>query len=174
MSIFSGVKAQGTWTIAAGHLADAETLQIGNITYRFKTTTAQAYDIYLPAGGNDAADVAALASLVKAINGTGTVAASGAYCYTGTLKHKYVKAAQGSTTRIMVVTCLLPGTIGNLITFVDGCTNASVDAATLGTTTAGTGSAAVDLQTWIAYMRAHVQCNSEVLRYLSDLEGELA
>ena len=106
MAIFSGVKAAGTWTVSASHLADAETLAIGGITYRFKTTMAQAYDVYLPAGGNDAADVALVANLIKAINASGT---AGTEYYAGTLKHKMVKAAAGGTARIMVVTDVTPG-----------------------------------------------------------------
>ena len=57
---FSAVKASGVWTLSAGHLANAEYVTFGGKTYTFKNTVSTTDgNVYLPTGGNDAADVAA-------------------------------------------------------------------------------------------------------------------
>jgi hypothetical protein len=179
MSIFSASKAQGTWTVtstgstAAGYIVDAQNVVVGNRTYRFATTTSAAYDIFLATSAASLGTTNAIASLIKAVNGTGTVAASGADCFTGTLRHEYVKAA-ASGTRAVIFTSMVPGTIGNLVTFTTTATCAACDAATLGTTTAATGSASVDLDTWADSLLDHQQLNSQTLRSMHELVGELA
>lgn len=179
MAIFSASKAQGTWTVtstgatAAGFIVDGQTLTVGSTTYKFSTTTSAAYDVFLATSAASLGTTNAIASLIKAVNGTGTVAASGADCFTGTLRHKCVKAA-ASGTRAVIFTSMIPGTIGNLITFTTTATCAACDAATLGTTTAATGSAVVDLDTWADGLLANQQLNSQTETDVALLISELA
>jgi hypothetical protein len=178
MAILTGVKAQGTLTRAATTdlLADGDTITLGKTIYRWKSTTAAANDIYL-AASSDAGTIAGLNSLAKIVNGTGTVAGTGADAYTGTVQpNKEVKAGT-CTSLTQIFTARMPGTAGNNIAFSEVIVDAEITmdgSGHMGTTTAGTSSPTADLNTWIAYMRAHIQCNSEVLMYLSMLEAEIA
>jgi hypothetical protein len=107
----AGVQATGTLTIAGGSLvpavhatntltsdatnvADAETVTIGSVVYRFKNTPAQAFDVQI---GADAAT--SLANLKKAINGTGT---PGTEYFAGTVAHTLIIAATLTTTTVKI------------------------------------------------------------------------
>jgi hypothetical protein len=162
MAIFTAAKAAGTWTctVSAKYLSDGETLKVGARTYRFKTTTAAKDDIFLSAVSS-VGTRAAIASLIAIVNGTGTIAASGADGYTGSVKHESVKATASGTDAV-IFTALMPGAVGNQISFVDSTTCGAVDAATLGTTTTGSGSAHTDLNTWFVSLRDNMQINAQV------------
>ena len=172
MSIFSAVKAQGTALAASTWIADGDTLKIGSVTYRFKNTPAQINDIYVQATPSAAKSDTALANLVAAINGTGTAGAT--TFYTGTVTSNEVKAAVGTVAHTMIVTALMPGTAGNSLPFVATSSGLSVDAATLGTTTAGTGSGVADLRSLVTSIRTYYQINADVGRILEQLASELA
>ena len=173
MAIFSASKSAGKFTCSTGVglILNAANVVVGNRTYRFRITTSVAYDIFLATSGTTASTTAALASLIAAVNGTGTVAVSGADCFTGTLKHQYVKAE--ATTDGVLFTSLVPGTIGNLITFTTTVTTGACDAAVLGTATAATGSMSNDIYTWIDKMQENVQSNAQALTELATLDSEL-
>jgi hypothetical protein len=178
MAILTGVKAQGTLTRAATTdlLADGDTITLGSVTYRWKSTTAQANDIFL-AASSDAGTIAGLNSLAKILNGTGTVAASGADAYTGTVQPSKEFKAGTCTSLTQVFTALMPGTAGNNLAFSEVIVDAQITmdgSGHLGATTAGTLSPHAGLTVWIDYLQAHAQCNSEVLGELAKLEGELA
>lgn len=81
-------------TSDATNVADAEVVVIGAITYRFKDTMAQAYDVKI---GADAAT--SLANLKKAINGTGT---AGVEYFTGTVAHTLVCANELAATTLQI------------------------------------------------------------------------
>lgn len=179
MAVFSAVKAVGTITRAATGdlLADGDTITIGAITYRFKTTTAQANDIFLPGTATSAQTIAAFNSLSKVLNGTATIAASGADAYTGTVNgHAAVKAGT-MTSLTMTVTARMPGVAGNQIAFSEVITDAQITldgSGFLGATTAGSGSPTADIATFIDYLQNACQLNSQVLERVAALESELA
>ena len=172
MSVFSVVhRAQGTWTFTPGTLADAEYVTFAGKTYTFKNTvsTTNGY-VYLPTGGNTAANKAAIINLVKAINLTGV---AGTDYGTNMTKSTKVRAILTSD-YVVTVEALTPGLYTNaIIGFVDATAGGAVDASTLGTTTAGTGDANVDLVTWIDGVIATMQPNSQLLEELYQLRSEL-
>lgn len=178
MAIFASVKAVGTVTRAATTdlLADGDTITIGAITYRFKTTTAQANDIFL-GGSSSTFTIAAFNSLAKVLNGTATIAASGADAYTATVNgHAAVKAGT-MTSLTQLFTARMPGVAGNQIAFSESITDAEVTlngSGFLGATTAGSGSAASDLTTWISGMQSAMQFNGQLEVEFEKLAAELA
>lgn len=82
--------ATNTLTSDATNVADGETVVIGAITYRFKDTMAQAYDVQI--GANAAAS---LDNLKAAINGSGT---PGTEYFAGTVAHPLVIATTNTDT----------------------------------------------------------------------------
>lgn len=172
-TVFTAAKASGTLTRAAGTdlLADGDTVTVGDRTYRFKTTTAQADDIFL-SGSSEAATDAAFASLVKVVNGTGVLAAAGADGFTGSVKHKSVKAALTTADQI-TFTALLPGVAGNHIPLSEAITDAqiTVSAATLEN---GTGSAHADLDSFLDGMEDRMQLNSQVIEAIDAIRDGIA
>jgi len=178
-AIFSScVKAQGTLTRAATTdlLADGDTITLGSTTYRWKGTTAQANDIFL-AASSDAGTIAGLNSLAKIINGTGTVAASGADAYTGTVQPNKEFKAGTCTSLTQVFTALMPGTEGNWLAFSEVIADAQLTmdgSGHMGATTAGVGSPHAKLLTWVAGMQTDMQVNSQLLAEFDKLELELA
>jgi hypothetical protein len=128
------IRAQGTLTMDTNPIdANGDTITIGSITYRFKSSMAQANDVKI---GATVADTQA--SLVKVINGTGE---AGTDYYAGTTTPHPQVMADDFASDDCVITALAPGEEGNSIatteTFTAG-TNV-FDDATLGTTTAGAG-----------------------------------
>lgn len=124
-----GTQAQGTLTIAEP-VTDGDTFTIGDITYRLKTTIAQANDVAI--GGSEAATKL---NIVAAINLSGT---PGTEYYAGTEENRKVSAAAFATDDC-VLTAKEGGVAGNSIATTETFTHVSnvFDAATLGTTTAG-------------------------------------
>lgn len=127
------VKAQGTLTMDVLP-TDGDTITFDSTTYTFKDTLGTANDIKI-----EAADLSGTQdNLVATINGTGT---AGVEYYAGTTTpHASVRAGAFASDD-SIITALVAGVAGNSIatteTFTAG-TNV-FDAATLGTTTAGTG-----------------------------------
>lgn len=178
MAIFAAVKAVGRLSRAATSdlLADADTITLGSVTYRFKTTTAQANDIFLPGTATSAQTIAAFNSLAAVMNGTGTLAASGADGYTGsTSPHPSMKAGT-MTSLTQDFTALVPGIAGNSLAFSEVISDAQITmngSGVLGGTTAGTGSAHADLRTWIDLVLNSMQVNAQVQETLLRLKAEL-
>lgn len=169
VTCFASVRAQGTVTGASTWIADGDTLQIGTQTYRFKTVPAQINDIFLTANSSAGTD-AALASLVKAINGTGV---AGTDMFTGTLKHTEVRSVVGSVAHTAIFSALMPGVAGNRIAFVKTSSGLSVDAATLGTTVAGSGDSNIDLVNFITRALNETQLSAKAEQFLLELQTEL-
>ncbi len=76
---FNGTKAANVLTSNNTNPTDGDSVKIGGTTYRFKTTTAAINDIFIGASAD-----ATLTSLAAVLNGTATIAASGADAFTGT------------------------------------------------------------------------------------------
>lgn len=167
----AAVRAAGVWTVSASHLADAETVTFGGKVYTFKNTVSTTDgNVYLPTGGDDAADVAAVANLIKAINLTGV---AGTDYGTNMVKHAMVYAVAGATTRKVKVIAKCPGTAGNYIAFVDGSSAGSVDAAVLGTAVAGVGDGITELLAYIANIENTCQVNAQVQSYIDAIQAAL-
>jgi len=102
--------------------ADASTLKIGDVTYRFKETMASEQDIKLEATLD-----ATMAHLVKVINGTST---EGVDCYAGTTTQEATLLAVYNSP-VLSLTAITAGTAGNAIDLVETGTTMIVSAATL-------------------------------------------
>lgn len=121
----SGVAATGVLT-ASGTFSNNETVKIGDITYRFRTTIAQAYDVLIGASA-----AVSLDNLKKAINASGT---AGTEYFAGTHAHPQVTATTNTDTAQTVevrYTHLLA------VTTTETCANASWGGATVSGGTAG-------------------------------------
>ena len=97
-----------------------DTITIATVTYKFVSALAAANDVKL--GTNLAAT---LASLVKAVNGTGT---AGTDYYTGTKALSDVVVASGSSDTTLNLTAVTPGVSGNYINLASSDDNGTVTA----------------------------------------------
>lgn len=93
-TVIDKLRATGVLTSNQTNTSDNDTVKIGAITYRFKNTMAQAYDVKI--GANAAAT---LANLVLAINGTGT---AGTNYFAGTEAHTLVTAGEVSSHTVTI------------------------------------------------------------------------
>ena len=115
--------ASGTLTSDATNVSDGETLTIGSITYRFKDTPAQAYDIKI------GADAATTLDYVKAaVNATGT---DGTEYYAGTLAHPDVIATTNTNTTQLIVARSPIKSLGEAIATTETSAHLSWGGATL-------------------------------------------
>lgn len=89
-----------------GNLSDGDAVKIGNVTYRFKSTIAQANDIHL-----EATEAATLATFMACINGTGI---SGTDYYAGTTFYPDLAAVLFST-HVVRIYNKIPGALGNAL-----------------------------------------------------------
>ncbi len=126
--------AVGTLTSDATNVSDGETVVVGatggtSITYRFKDTMAQAYDVKIGASAS-----ATLDNLKKAINASGT---SGTEYYAGTLVNPDIIAYTKTATTLKVGFRTL-GTEGNAYTTTETSAHLSWGGATLATGVATT------------------------------------
>lgn len=103
-------KAWGTLT-ATGDFADADTFTCGTITYRFKTTPAQANDIKRGTSLTNS-----LSNAAKAINGTGV--GDGTDYYTATSQVEAVVATSSAT--VLTLTARIAGLHANAIRLAEG------------------------------------------------------
>lgn len=136
------VKATSTFTISgitpavhavnvltiAGAISDDETVVIGAITYRFKNTTAQAYDVKI-----GASDAITLDNLKLAINGSGV--GDGTDYHAGTIAHTLVIATTNTDTT-QTIHSRTYGTGNNTLATTETMANGSWADTTLG---GGTG-----------------------------------
>ena len=119
--VTAAIAATGSVTNSAVP-ADASTLQIGSVTYRFKGTMAQAQDIKLESSLD-----ATMAHLVKVINGTSS---EGVDCYAGTTTQAATLLAAYNSP-VLSMTAVTAGTSGNSIALVETGSTMIVSAATL-------------------------------------------
>lgn len=147
-----GVYAQSV--VTASTIIDGDTLTIGAITYRFKSTPAQAYDVNL--GANDAA---ALDNLKLAINASGT--GDGSDYYAGTVAHEHVIATTNTDTAQTIVARVIGTTANSLATTSTGGTLTWEDT-TLG---GGTGASV----TGVATTAATITIDSETYTAVTSL-----
>jgi len=119
--------ARNTLSIT-GAISDDETVVIGAITYRFKNTTTQAYDVKI-----GASDAITLDNLKAAINATGV--GDGTDYHSGTVAHTLVIAHTNTDTSQQVVSRTI-GTGNNALGTTETMTNGSWADTTLG---GGTG-----------------------------------
>ena len=167
MPILSTItKAQATLTVTT--IANAETLVVAGKTYTFNDTVGTA-DGSIHIGADNTATMAYLAA---AINLDANPA--GANYGTSMTINPHVSAAAVDET--LIVTAKVGGTIGDYIDCTDSLTSGLWDGTTLGTTTAGAGSAAVALAEAHARVTTIVgvsQVTSHLLKDLALLVAEL-
>ncbi len=94
-ALVPAVHATSTLTSDATNVADGEVVVIGAITYRFKDTMTQAYDVKIGASAAISLD-----NLKLAINGTGT---AGTHYFDGTVAHTLVIATTNTDTTQKIV-----------------------------------------------------------------------
>lgn len=114
--------AGGTLTSTGTNVTDGDTATLGAVTYRFKTTMAQANDVQR---GADAATT--LANLKKAINATGT---AGTEYFAGTVVHPTIVAG-ALTSTTLAVAARVKGTAGNSLASTEVAATLSFGGATL-------------------------------------------
>jgi hypothetical protein len=142
-------KATGTLTVT-GNFSDNDTFLLGGVTYRFKTTPAQANDIDIAASAE-----LSLANAVLAINGTGTPGAT--TYFTGTSAQPALIASNTAT--VLTVTARVGGSHANGIDFREG-----VDGGTTFSVTRAISGGAGALHTFLTDLRSNLnQANSEII-----------
>lgn len=122
----SDAAATGTLTSDNTNVADGDTVTIGTTVYTFKTTItgggAVAYNVKIGASAD-----ASLASLVKAINGTGVVGTD-----VGATTAANTNVSAGAvTSHATLLTALVSGSAGNAIATTETSAHLSFGAATL-------------------------------------------
>lgn len=128
-AMIPGKHAKTIITSDTTEISDGDIVVIGAITYRFKDTMAQAYDV--KRHGTTAATT--LANLKAAINGTGT---AGVEWFAGTVAHSLVVAGAINATTIALWS-RIPGTACNALATTTTATHLSFEATTFGAGTAG-------------------------------------
>jgi hypothetical protein len=118
-------KATGILT-ASANPQDGARVVIGSITYTYRDTLADAYDVKIGASAEES-----LLNLVEAITFDGGAGTNEGTDYgTGTVAHTSVTAAEGAGDTVDI-TALVPGTAGNLLTSVEYSPGLGFGAATL-------------------------------------------
>lgn len=118
-STSAGTAAAGKIVFAANPDAN-DTISVGSVTYTFKSALAAANDVKI---GADL--TATLASLVAAINGTGT---AGTDYYTGTENLKALVVASAASGTTLNLTAVEVGVAGNFINLASSDANGTVTA----------------------------------------------
>lgn len=116
-------RATATLTSDATNVSDGDTVVIGSITYRFKNTLAQAYDVKIGASA-----AATLDNLKAAINASGT---DGTEYYAGTYAHPDVIATTNSDTTQVIQAVSAKASIGNAIATTETSSHLSWGGATM-------------------------------------------
>jgi len=140
------------------NLDDGDTITVGDVTYRAKTTMAQADDFKL--NGSSAATT--LSNLAAAINGSGT---EGTEYFAGTSASAYARAISvtgTATVAVLTVMALDPGVLGNLVPIAEVSTKCAWAA---GATVLGGGAESVNA--FVDELRASRQLNADVVQALS-------
>ncbi len=124
----STVHSQGKITISGGLPNDTGTVTIGGKVYTFQTVLTDV-DGHVLIGADEAASAVNLAAAINRDDGNGTLYAE------ATVKHTTVTAeADGGD---VIITAVVGGVAGDLITLAESATNVAKDSTTLGTETAG-------------------------------------
>ena len=111
LTIINGDAVQGSTVLTSNNteVADGDTVTIDTVTYRFKNTPAQAYDVKR----NGTTADTTLANLIKAINASGV--GDGSDYFAGTLKHPTVFAGTTITAHHFPITSWAYGVAANSI-----------------------------------------------------------
>lgn len=125
------VQASTTLTSDATEVSDGDTVTIDTVTYRFKNTPSQAYDVKR----SGTADTT-LGNLIKAINASGL--GDGSDYYAGTLVHPSVTAGTSITSHHFTITARNFGTAGNSIATTKSAAHLSFTGSTLASGANGT------------------------------------
>jgi len=125
----SGTNASTTITSTGVNVTDGDLLVVGAITYRYKNTMAQAYDIKI---GADAATT--LSNTKKAFNASGT---PGTEYFAGTLIHPTMNATTLTATTLLLV-ANVAGTAANAIVTTTTAVTLSFPGGTVNSGTPGT------------------------------------
>lgn len=149
-------KAWGTIT-STKDVADADTVIIGAVTYRFKTTPAQANDVK-----RGTSEANTIANLTKAVNGTGV--GDGTDYYAGTAQVPALIATNDGA-HVVTLTARIGGSHANGIILTEGTDSG----AAYSITRAITGGAG-NLSTFLADLMSTLnQINSEVYQELDHI-----
>lgn len=127
--------AKSILTSDATDFSDGETVTIGSVVYRMKSTMTQAFDVKI-----GASVTATLASLKKAINATGV---AGTDYFAGTTAHPLVIASASDATTLTVYSRTY-GTANNTLATTETSAHYAWEASTLG---AGTGASIAGVAT---------------------------
>jgi hypothetical protein len=146
------------------NVADGDTVTIGDVVYRFKATTAQAYDVDIGADLD-----ASVANLVLAINASGV--GDGTDYHAGTLIHPDFSATYDAANDELDLAARYAGNGPNgayLAATSPGANDISPAAAVAGSV-AGATQGSGSLDAWLVDLMALNQINSEVLYELKTL-----
>jgi hypothetical protein len=158
-------KAQGTLTLTT--VANTETCVLGGKTYTFQTTLTDV-DGNVKIGADVTGSAANLVAAINLAAGSGTTYAA------SMTANDLVSAA--SADAVVTLSALVGGTIGDLIGIAQSFTSGAVDAATLGTATAGAGSLAVAMAESHARLTTILgvsQANAHIIKDLNLLITEM-
>ena len=122
-AVAAGAKATGTLTSDGTNVTDGDTFTLNGRAYRFKDTTAAAYDVKIGASA-----AVTLDNLKAAVNASGT--GDGTDYHTGTLIHPTVSATTNTNT-VQTFEAKTAGTAGNALTLAEASTHLVVSGATL-------------------------------------------
>lgn len=153
-------KATGTITSTKDY-ADADTVIIGNVTYRFKTTATQANDVK-----RGTSEANTIANLTKAINGTGT--GDGTDYYAATVQVPAVVATNDGA-HIVTLTARLGGSAANGVELREGTDSGTAYSITR-TMQGGAGA----LHTYIADLKDYEQTNAELYTDFEHIQNAAA
>lgn len=123
-SVVGGTQSVTVLTSDNTNVADGDTVTIGAITYRFKTTPVQAYDVQRDGSTADTS----LTHLGLAINGTGV---PGTDYFAGTLAHPWVSSSTVSA-HSLTITALNGGTDSNSLATTETSAHLSFTGTTMG------------------------------------------
>lgn len=149
-------KAWGTLTVT-NNFSDADTVLLGGVTYRYKTTPAQANDIDVGASAEVSLD-----NLRKAINGEGSAGAT--TYFAGTATQPALLASNTAT--VLTVKARLAGSHANGIDFREG-----VDGGTTFSITRAISGGAGNLSTFVSDLKGYEQINAELIADLEHIEN---
>lgn len=149
-------KASGVIT-STKDFADADTVLVGNVTYRFKTTPAAINDVL-----RGTSEANSLSNLAKAINGTGV--GDGTDYYAGTKQVAAVVAV--AATHTVTLTARLGGTHANGVQLTEG-----TDSGTAYSITRTMQGGAGNLTTFIADLLSLNQVSAELETELQHIQN---
>lgn len=113
----TGVRASQTLTSDNTQVSDGDQVQVAGVTYTFRTTVSQPYDVHIVTDADTS-----LGNLVKAINASGS---AGTDYGVGTVAHPRVTAGN-VTSHATTITAIASGTAGNSLDIAENAAHLSV------------------------------------------------